>query len=309
MAGKGKIIFTGPSPRGWHRLQQAAECLQKYAWQYEVESKEDDKKTAAPLLKGTLLHLALAQHYARMRAAQNLEGSAQPAGGVPDLASLGQEKDTPEAWCPPEDAVYQVAEEMGAEAYADDVVEAYREYARQYADDMHQWKILAIEELADTRVAGRYRLTGRLDLLVEDTAGRVFAIDHKSTGRLTARHSKFYAMSGQLIGYAYMARKLYGERFAGLIVNLVEIKKGPKSMQRVELARSPFLESRFEQTVIDIEESIERMQASGRDPSDWPKAMNELTCFHRYGACDFTRLCRWGPDAPSVLPHWEWSDT
>ena len=59
----------------------------------------------------------------------------------------------------------------------------------------------------------------------------------------------------------------------------------------------PHLESKFEQSVVDIEESIERMKASGRAQDDWPKVMSELVCYHRYGACDFIDKCRWGQEA------------
>ena len=40
-----RILVTGPSPRGWHRLQQVLECPAKYAWGYldpDKEKKERD---------------------------------------------------------------------------------------------------------------------------------------------------------------------------------------------------------------------------------------------------------------------------
>lgn len=278
-----KIIYTGPSPRGWHRLQLAAECLQKYAWAYRAPA-SGEKKTSAALAKGSLIHLALAQHYARMRA------GLTPA--VSDLRDLTRIDD---AWVEPEKAVSLISQLEGTEKYAATAIEAYRAYQLEYPDDHLKWKILEVEELMETWIAGKYRLTGRLDLVVEDLGGRVWAIDHKSTGRLTSRHKQFYAISGQLHGYSRMAREKYGDRFAGLIVNLIQ--HGTPKFSRIVLERSPNLEARFERIVVDIEESIERMEAEGRDYDDWPKAINELTCYHRYGPCEFLDQCRWGAGA------------
>lgn len=269
-----KIIYTGPSPRGWHRLQLATECLQKYAWNYGTGNpnggkrlKIDAKRPALAI--GTLVHLALAQHYAAMR-------------------------DGPEGnWETPHRAVELISRLEGIEQYADVALLAFEAHNLRYAwVDKEQWKVLAVEELLSTQIAGRYLLTGRSDLVVEDPGGRVFVVDHKTTGRIQKSHKEFYTVSGQLLGYSHMAREKYGERFAGLIVNLIQ-RDGEK-FERFTIPRSPHLEARFEQSVVDIEQSIERMQATGRAQDDWPKAMSELVCYHRYGACDFIDKCRWG---------------
>lgn len=279
------IIYTGPSPRGWHRLQLAAECLQKYAWKYEGPKQEGKRAPSAPLAKGSLIHLALAQHYAKMRARQ--------------------QGDDPEEWCDPEEAVRLIAELEGTGAYAEVAVEAYRAHCIQYPDDEEEMKIVGIEEMASTKIAGKYLFTGRLDLAYEDAAGRIWAMDHKTTGRLTARHKQFYPVSGQLIGYSHLSREKYGERYAGMKLNLIQHTN--TKFERLTLPRSPNLEARFEQTVVDIEESIERMQASGRDFDAWPKAINELTCYHRYGPCDFINQCRYGLEAKKA-GNWAWTD-
>jgi hypothetical protein len=52
--------------------------------------------------------------------------------------------------------------------------------------------------------------------------------------------------------------------------------------------------SDFPQTVIDAEERIAALDASGRPFDKWPKAMNEMTCFGRYGACKHIEKCKWG---------------
>lgn len=270
-----KIIYTGPSSRGWHRLQQAAECLQKYAWTYvapkDPEGTKGPKGTA--LARGSLMHLALAQHYARMKAKQN---------GL-----------DPEDWCDPVEAVQLIAKMEKTEEPVEDVLRTYEAYQDRYWSDEQELKILEIEHLAQTMIGGKYLLTGRFDLVIEDLSGKVFVVDHKTTGFMKAAQKEFYAVSGQLLGYSHMARERYGDRFGGMKLNIVQVGSKP-AFDRTNLARSPYLEQRFVQSVIDIEESIERMEASGRMFDDWPKSINELTCYHRYGACEFIDQCRFG---------------
>lgn len=273
-----KIIYTGPSSRGWHRLQQAAECLQKFAWTYKVPKSEEGTKPSEKspaLLRGSLMHLALAQHYARMRARQR-----------------GEDEN---AWCEPMEAVELIAklEKLSEDSLIRDVSRTYDAYVDRYWSDEQEFKIIDIEALNETMIGGRYLLTGRFDLVMEDTVGRTWVIDHKTTGFMKAAQKEFYAVSGQLLGYSHMGRERYGDKYGGLKLNIVQVGDKP-AFDRTNLARSPYMESRFVQTVIDIEESIERMEASGRTFDDWPKAVNELTCYHRYGACTFIDWCRHG---------------
>ena len=431
-SGAAKILNPGPSPRGWHRLQLAAECLQKYAWAYKGTTGKVDMKSRPALARGSLFHLAMAQHYARMRNRQN--------------PSLG----TPDDWCEPEEAVELMAKVEGVESHIQAVLDTYQAYQRHFSDDEWRIKVLAVEELAQTTIGGKYLLTGRLDLAVEDAVGQVHVWDHKclpsttsvitssgiktvgellqagtdwtcaawdeqqqkaawaaagcpvdageqdvyrvtlgdgssesygyrhplltergwvqaadlkvgdwvavaeppprgsqgvrwvqvvqheftgrercyditvpqyhtfltadgvvthnTTGRLTASHKSYYAVSGQLIGYSHMARQVYGERYAGLTVNLVQFaNRGPDDakFERIPLPRSPNMEARFERTVMDIEESIARMEASGRAHDDWPKAMNEMSCFGRYGACNYLDQCRHGAGS-AAAGNWVW---
>jgi len=291
-SGEEKILYSaGASSRGWHRLQLAAECLQKYAWTYKVPTAEGaaprHSSKSPALVKGTLIHLALAQHYARMRSEQ---------AGTPQ-----------DEWCEPEESVRLIAKLEDATQFAEDVIYTYQQYCREYPyeEEVQTMKILGVEELFSTTIRGRYLYTGRMDLLYEDLGGRVYLADHKSTGRLTASHKEYFAISGQLMGYAHLARQVYGDRLSGVKVNLVQ--HGAPKFERITLSRSPFLESKFEQIVVDIEEAIERMEATGRDFDDWPKASNELSCFGRYGACQFIDQCRFGVGAKKA-GNWTWKD-
>lgn len=280
--GDALILNPGPSRRGWHRLQLAAECLQKFAWSYRIPAEDGgytkkEKEQRPALARGSLLHLALAQHYMRMRESQQ--------GGDPNK------------WVYPDEAVEMMARKDGVTQWAGDVIPTYEAYARHYIDDEDTWEIVEAETLKETTFGnGKWLLTGRMDLVVRGEDGLIYGCDHKTSARLTKKQTEFYPMSGQLIGYSHMLKEQYGDEFGGFILNLIQVGPEPK-FHRLHLPRSPNLEARFERIVIDIEESIERLDAEGRPYDDWPKATNEMTCFGRYGACPFLSQCRFGKQA------------
>lgn len=274
------LVFTGPSPRGWHRIQTFLECPQRYAWTYEggsghgsaKASANEEEGEAAPLVRGSLIHLGLAQHYSQMREYQN-----------------GRD---PELYYAPEDAMRIMAEAKGGvwAAEVEDMircVNAYRDY--WHSED---FKVLHVEELFQGEFEG-YPLTGRLDLVVEDRAGKVWVIDHKGTAFLNEKQRQFYSMSGQMQAYRWLAAGVYGERLAGVRLNLIQHTKTFK-FQRVDTEPAPHLFRRFPESVRYAEEEIARLKALNLPANEWPMAMTELTCFHRYGKCKFAERCKWG---------------
>ena len=286
-----RLLLTSASPRGWHRIQTMLECPQKFAWSYrygregfddperiallaqqELKAGDDDRE---PLIKGTLVHLGLAHYYARLREVQN-------------------QRD-PEIYLEPAAAIRLMCEISGPShtAYCDDMTDCVHGYIRHYAQ-RDKFKILHVEELMDGEIGG-YRFTGRLDLVVEDSQGRVWVFDHKTTGRIDKRQSVFYSVSGQLLGYTWLARKAYGERFAGLRINLIQNSSADYKYERPRLQPTPHLSLRFVPTIIETEQRIEALDASGRPYDEWPVAMNEMTCYGRYGPCDHMEKCQWGP--------------
>jgi hypothetical protein len=219
-----------------------------------------------------------------------------------------QEGKDEEDWCEPEEAVRLVAQAEGVEGHTETAMAAYRHYTSRFGDnDERCYKIVGVEEAHETTIsvgAKSYPFTGRIDLLVEDLQGRIFVLDHKTSSRITLTHKQYFAVSGQMLGYRYMAAKKYGHRFSGMMVNLIQVGDVPQ-VERIDLPRSPNLETRFEQIVVDIEQSIERMQAEQRPFDSWPKAVNEMTCFGRYGACEYLDWCRYGHGATKA-GSWRW---
>ncbi len=270
------LLYTGPSSRGWHRLQLFLECPQRYAWTYEVPkgsgSSQESKEDAPQLVRGSLLHLGLAQHYSQMREYQQGRN--------------------PELYYDPDEAIRILADAKGG-VWAEEApniiqcVDAYREF---WATE--SFKILHVEELFEGTFEG-YPLTGRLDLVIEDRAGKVWVIDHKGTGFLSDEQRQFYSMSGQMHAYRWLAGMKYGDRLAGVRLNLIQHTNEYK-FKRVDTEPAPHMLNAFPRVVKDTEEAIERLRASGRPYNEWPMSMTELTCFHRYGKCQFAERCKWG---------------
>ena len=266
-----KILNTGPSPRGWHRLQTVLQCPQKYAWKFEMGM--DRRPTDSPaLIKGTMMHLILAQHYYRLK-----------------NATEGQD---PDEWEEPRIALKRQAEEEEGrwDPFLEQIETCFDAYLSHYKTD--NFKVLEVERLAWGQI-DEHTFTGRFDLVMEDVAGRVWVVDHKTTARLLKRQIQYYGVSGQLIGYSYLAKQIYGDRFHGMLLNQIQ-HTGKFNFQRLSLPPAPYLLERFPQTVRDAEERIAQLKKSGRSPLEWPMAMNEMTCYGRYGACDFLENCKWG---------------
>ena len=265
-----KLLDTGPSPRGWHRLQVMLQCPQKWGYHYELGL--GGKKDSPPLIRGSLIHLGLAHHYSRMKARQ--QGT------------------DPEEWLKPLTAMREKAfKENDAWMRELEVsTNCYEAYIEHWADETIE--ILEVERLAYTMI-GRNAFTGRFDLVYRDRRGKIWVCDHKTTGRIQSSQKKFYSISGQLAGYAYLGRQLYGDKFGGMILNLVQHTK-PCKFVRMPLPPAPHLVSKFPQIVLDAEERIKSLKESGRSPDNWPMAANELTCYSRYGPCNYLDNCRWG---------------
>src|SRR5690348_7528301 len=75
----GKILInTGPSERGWHRLESYLRCPQLYAWGYGRGGRVEEQGAAFadrfpasnPLVRGSIGHAGLAHVYARLKAVQ-----------------------------------------------------------------------------------------------------------------------------------------------------------------------------------------------------------------------------------------------
>ncbi len=269
------LLDAGPSERGWHHAQTMLRCPQLYAYRYLIENMDVTRRP--PLIKGSLVHIGLAHHYARLQA-QQLRAD-------------------PEQFFTPDEAIQLLAGRYGDHwgewiELAQSAVAAYqRTYARE------RYRVLQIEEQLRCTIGGHV-FTQRVDLVLQDRAtGRVSYQDHKTTGRVTKKSVHRYTLSGQFLGLIQFGWALHPNQFSGAQVNLVGLTT-PHKFLRKHPDPAPHALACFPQAIVDAEEDIERLTVSGREAWFWPKRLNEQICNTIYGDCDGHDFCRFGPPEP-----------
>jgi len=270
------LLDTGPTARGWHRLEAVLRCPQLYAWGYGQggENPGHDRFGDSPaLVRGSIGHAGLAHAYARMRWTQ--EG--EPWGACPYYMPL--------------EAMRLVAEkhgDVGAEMLP--IAEAaVRAYARHYVRE--PFKVIGVEEAVETKF-GPYPYTARLDLVTEDRGGQVWITDHKFVSRIEGKVFRRYCLSGQFLGLQWIGMRQWGKRFGGVRLNLVGCNV--IAFARASPMPAPWMLQRFPTVVVHAEELIARVKALAAAGKEIPAAPSEHTCMTSYGECPAFELCRWG---------------
>lgn len=269
----GKFIDAGSSGEwGWHATEVAMRCPRLFAYQYRniIEKEETDRPA---LLKGSLVHAGLAQHYARMQSKQ-------------------QGRDENE-WATPDEGIENEAKLRGqyAEQYVPLAKAAVREYKLHWMNEKAE--VLHVEEVFRSTIGG-FAFTQRLDLVVRGPDGKVYIWDHKTTGRLTGNTPERYTLSGQFLGMAMFGRQVWGDEFGGVRMNFIELGANGFKFQRSEPDPAPSAQRTFPLTVLHARQRIEALDASDIPPKEWPMALSEQTCITAYGPCEHFETCRWG---------------
>ena len=287
-----RLLFTGPSPFGWHRYESFLKCPSQYGWNYGENPlpsfdaqgalvpaiRKNERNDARPLVLGTLVHLGLAHYYARLQAKQHGVPTElyEPLEAIDVLTRTEIEEAPPAA-----SKTWQTCADLAKEVMVN--------YVSKYA--FERVTVEHVEEVFRLDINGA-PITMRVDLVVSDTAGRVYMVDHKTTGRMTANHPKFYGISGQFLAYGLAGKLAFGERFGGVMLNLIECREGSIRFDRPELAASPGLQVAFPATVARTWEQIKAL--AGTPPAEWPRHPTEHTCWTRYGPCKHFDKCRLG---------------
>lgn len=269
------LIETGPSERGWSRLEAVLRCPQLFAYEYllrdslDVRTHSNSNRFNA-VRRGELIHVGLAHHYARLRCAQ-------------------QGTDPSEFYDVPT-ALKLAAEKRQTQQHLQLAMNVVSSYAAHYAEVDASYNVLGVETLVEAQVRG-YRFTKRVDLILQHkTTGRVRLMDHKTTSRLDKAAERRYALSGGVHTMTYFGTGLYGDAFEGAWLNFIELGQ-PFRFKRVPVAAAPAVLHALPQTIQDGEERIAAL--AGRDPWNYPRVYSEQTCETRYGPCPYAELCRW----------------
>lgn len=287
-----KLIDPGPSEAGWHRIQSITRCLRYYALNCEQVARP---QTDA-LVNGSLVHVGLAHWYARRKA--RLDGT------------------DPDAYYEPHEAIARLAMNKASEPDLAEVdrrlwlshVEMAKHMVHLHSQhyDAETFHPLHVEEQIRGHVRGeegeRYLYTQRADLIAKDSAGMVWIIDHKTTFRIAPKTIKRYTLSGQFLGYQLLGKKLFADRFGGVLLNMLQrplLKQYNDNQQlsidlkRVTLEPAPFAVKTLKQTILAAERQIKQYNHLD-DAMDWPGAYHETACTTPYGTCPFHETCQFG---------------
>lgn len=266
----GKLIDAGSSGEwGWHATELALRCPQLFAYTYRL--KVLGKTNSEPLLRGSLVHAGLAQHYRRMQESQ--------AGGNAD------------EWATPDEGIDACAGELGPAAaeYVAMSKHIVRSYIARYTTE--SVFPVAVEEVFSATIDG-WKYTQRLDLVAREADGKVYIWDHKCVGRIDQKTVTRYTLSGQFLGMATFGRATYGDEFGGVKLNLILADGAIFRRELVDPA--PNALRTFPISVAHARRLVDDFDSAGTPFNEWPKALSEQTCVSTYGLCPAFELCRWG---------------
>lgn len=281
----GKILLNpGPSPKSFHRVMTAAFCLQKYALRYVAGN--DGKvsvplEPSAPLVRGGLAHTGLAHFYAMRRAR---EQGADPNQYHEPLEAIRLDAELRK-------------EQLGSEhhklieAARDMVIPAVQAYMERHS--MEKMKTIIVEEIMEFSI-GPYEYTHRLDWVYEQK-GYYYIADHKTSNANSLEGAADrYQTDLQFLMDQYVGKQKWGDKFGGVVVNVLGLRDAPYKTFRQKITPAPALVARFPRIVADLERQIAQYTAEGRDIFDWPPAVRETVCVTSYGPCEMREKCKWG---------------
>ena len=278
-----KLVDTGPSEFGWHRYDDLR-CLRLYALSHGADMRTIP---ASALVRGSMAHVALGQHYARLQMTQQDKDPDEFYHVREGLAAYGETLTS--------DAAREVYSQYFGETLA-----LHNQYLAQYGTDP-RWKVIGVEEQFKVQVRDgdkQYPYTQSCDLVVQDRqTGEVFMIDHKTMARQTPRVIERYEANGQFVGYQWLGKLRYKEQFGGVIINaLQKPKKGGRwGFNRVFVRPAPGMIRDFKKFIILSQRRLAAAtEEFGENWDDWPSAPHSGNCYGPYGACQFLDRCRRG---------------
>lgn len=309
MSSEPDLINASRSKRGFSRVGNYFKCIRRGAFSTAYPEDRAKEPPSDPLIRGSLLHMGLAHHYARLGARRN-------KGGVHANGKLYTD---PDQLHPPATAVMLLAEQEGPEweARIEVVLLALKSYIQKYGDDL-AWEVVAVEHeyvmtLPETVTLrgpkgeeydnpypplslDRRLYTQRADLVIRDRAsGMIWIPDHKSAYQLLSKTARQYILHGQFLGYAAIGKKVYKEKFAGVLLN--RVKLSPFDADRMPVEAAPAAVAGYVRNLVLMEQQIAMYEDRNLPPELWPGAFHEEVCFSKYGQCPFMARCQWGGTA------------
>jgi hypothetical protein len=150
---------------------------------------------------------------------------------------------------------------------------------------------------------GRNIFTGKIDLFVRSNIdGNLYIIDHKTEKRgAKSNLPQKWAERDQASLYLWAAERIYGERPANFIVNVLTRQSdkgqvGPSFPERQKLERSA---ANIEHAVRDLVYWADKIEECQRIFGDKPWPANRENCYG-WGPCEFALLHGYGEDTQLI---------
>lgn len=281
------LINTGSSGLGSHLLGVFEDCPRLFAYTELLGLPIEEHRME--LIRGSLLHVGLAHHYARLGCRQK--------GGV---WVNGQHYTDPDQFYLWADAIEYAAAACENPQIAANVMTTVIEKIRKYITwaktaDLGM-EVVAVEHPFAYNFSG-VPYTMRLDMVVRSASG-VYTWDHKGTASLVRAHA-LYSMGIQIAGIGAGGADAFGSR--GVVINYIQWHhhKGPKEFVRLVPDPAPgirtHLPMRIQQNWWTMLQYYQKWS-----PWYWPQ---RGACIDKWGKqCPALDLCQKGtaPDESNV---------
>ena len=179
---------------------------------------------------------------------------------------------------------YQASEDIGLEAEAQVMFEAYRAY---YPEE--PFEVVDVERVFEVPL-GPHTYTGKFDVIVRmRDSGRLWLMDHKTERRNSHSNSpESWASRSQVSLYIWAAEQVYNEPVEGIIVNILR-RQSPKGEIGPEFRRDHPQRSKEQiaeavANITWVADQIERMQREYGE-RQWPA--NRNNCIQGNFKCDY----------------------
>lgn len=322
------LINTGRSTSGWSFWGPGFNC--DFLW-YLINVEGRQFISADALTQGSMGHTILAHYYARLGCTQG--GFEYEGQRHEDPDDFLEPEEALRAW-----VRVAESEGTEAAHFIANTLEVYRRYRQRepYVPDRVLGVERQIELTLGTNHAGDFGLwlaenlaeattldcpgleqphpnvpalqhgqpivvTKRFDLELRHAQdGRDYIWDHKVTGGgIGKTRAEQYAMDGQFAVNRIAGKQLYGDRFGGVIINLVQ-RRDPFGVSRQIVPATPYRDEQLARQVYSKAHSLAHQLANHMrgivSAGDWEMTQNELTCYHRYGKCGAFETCQYGPE-------------
>lgn len=273
------IIDSGPSARGWSYYAAFLRCPMLFFWKYVYARRQGLgwNDTTPPLARGTLVHVGLAHHYARKWAVAN----GRDPERIPEPLTAMRIKS---------EQIGDVGIEMLPVAVA--MVGSYWK-----AWPVDSFDVVSVEQPVEIKF-GSATLTARVDRTVQDRSTRkILFHDIKTSARLEGKTVYKYTNHGQFFGHTFIGRAMYGDRFGGVMIDIID-ERG--EVKRIPPEPAPFALRTFPSRIERANERIEECKRRHGDSQEaWMSeaVTDEQTCVGPYGKCPAFDLCRWGKES------------